>query len=71
MMRAVDLSLAVPLAIFVFTYLVFAIGNFPGLKLDRTGAALAGALLMVVTGSLSEAGALAAIDFHTLCCCSA
>jgi len=66
MMRAVDLSLAVPLAIFVFTYLVFAIGNFPGLKLDRTGAALAGALLMVVTGSLSEAGALAAIDFHTL-----
>ena len=66
MMRAVDLCLAVPLAIFVFTYLVFAIGNFPGLKLDRTGAALAGALLMVVTGSLSEAGALAAIDFHTL-----
>jgi len=66
MMRAVDLRLAVPLAIFVFTYLVFAIGNFPGLKLDRTGAALAGALLMVVTGSLSEAGALAAIDFHTL-----
>ncbi|MGZ3511940.1 MAG: SLC13 family permease [Candidatus Binataceae bacterium] len=66
MMRTVDLSLAVPLAIFVFTYLVFAIGNFPGLKLDRTGAALAGALLMVVTGSLSEAGALAAIDFHTL-----
>ncbi|MGZ6212603.1 MAG: SLC13 family permease [Candidatus Binataceae bacterium] len=65
-MRTVDLSLAVPLAIFVFTYLVFAIGNFPGLKLDRTGAALAGALLMVVTGSLSEAGALAAIDFHTL-----
>ena len=66
MMRAVDLNLAVPLAIFVFTYLVFAIGNFPGLKLDRTGAALAGALLMVVTGSLSEAGALGAIDFHTL-----
>jgi Na+/H+ antiporter NhaD/arsenite permease-like protein len=66
MMRAVDLSLAVPLAIFVFTYLVFAIGNFPGLKLDRTGAALTGALLMVVTGSLSEAGAQAAIDFHTL-----
>ena len=66
MMRAVELRLAVPLAIFAFTYLVFAIGNFPGLKLDRTGAALAGALLMVVTGSLSESGALAAIDFHTL-----
>src|ERR1700722_7681378 len=66
MMPAVELRLAVPLAIFAFTYFVFAVGNFPGLKLDRTGAALAGALLMVVTGSLSEAGALAAIDFHTL-----
>ena len=66
MMRAVELHFAVPLAIFAFTYLVFAIGNFPGLQLDRTGAALAGALLMVATGSLSESRALAAIDFHTL-----
>jgi Na+/H+ antiporter NhaD/arsenite permease-like protein len=66
MMRAMELRLAVPLAIFAFTYLVFAIGNFPGLKLDRTGAAMAGALLMVVTGSLSEAEAVAAIDLHTL-----
>jgi Na+/H+ antiporter NhaD/arsenite permease-like protein len=46
--------------------LVLAVGKFPGLKLDRTGAALAGGLLMVVTGSLSESQALAAIDFHTL-----
>jgi Na+/H+ antiporter NhaD/arsenite permease-like protein len=66
MMRAMELRLAVPLAIFAFTYLVFAIGNFPGLKLDRTGAAMAGALLMVVTGALSEAEAVAAIDLHTL-----
>ena len=66
MMPAVELRLAVPLAIFAFTYFVFAVGNFPGLKLDRTGAALAGALLMVVTGSLSESQALAAIDFHTI-----
>jgi Na+/H+ antiporter NhaD/arsenite permease-like protein len=66
MMPAVELRLAVPLAIFAFTYFVFAVGNFPGLKLDRTGAALAGALLMVVTGSLSESKALAAIDFHTI-----
>jgi Na+/H+ antiporter NhaD/arsenite permease-like protein len=65
-MPAVELRLAVPLTIFAFTYFVIAVGNFPGLKLDRTGAALAGALLMVITGSLSEASALAAIDFHTL-----
>ncbi|MGH7915316.1 MAG: anion transporter [Candidatus Binataceae bacterium] len=66
MMPAVELRLAVPFAIFAFTYFVFAVGNFPGLKLDRTGAALAGGLLMVVTGALSESEALAAIDFHTL-----
>jgi Na+/H+ antiporter NhaD/arsenite permease-like protein len=66
MMPAMELRLAAPLAIFGFTYLVFAIGNFPGLQLDRTGAALAGGLLMVVTGSLSESKALAAIDFHTI-----
>lgn len=58
--------LAVPLAIFAFTYFVIAVGNFPGLKLDRTGAALAGGLLMVLSGSLSEPEALASVDFHTL-----
>ncbi len=65
-MRAMELRLVMTLAIFAFTYLVLAVGKFPGLMLDRTGAALAGGLLMVVTGSLSESQALAAIDFHTL-----
>jgi Na+/H+ antiporter NhaD/arsenite permease-like protein len=65
-MPAMELRLVMTLAIFAFTYLVLAVGKFPGLKLDRTGAALAGGLLMVVTGSLSESQALAAIDFHTL-----
>ena len=66
MMRAVDLSLAVPLAIFVLTYSVIAIGKFPGLRLDRAGAAFAGAVAMVVSGALSEDAARAAIDFRTL-----
>jgi Na+/H+ antiporter NhaD/arsenite permease-like protein len=66
MMPAVEPRLALPLAIFAFTYLVFVIGKFPGLQLDRTGAALAGGLLMVLSGSLSEQQALAAIDFHTI-----
>jgi Na+/H+ antiporter NhaD/arsenite permease-like protein len=66
MMPAVEARLALPLAIFAFTYLVFVIGKFPGLQLDRTGAALAGGLLMVLSGSLSEQQALAAIDFHTI-----
>lgn len=66
MMPAVELRLALPLAIFAFTYFVVAIGNFPGLKLDRTGAALAGALLMVLSRSLSQHEALRAVDFPTL-----
>src|ERR1700730_7430389 len=66
MMPAVEARLALPLAIFAFTYLVFVIGTFPGLQLDRTGAALTGGLLMVLSGSLSERQALAAIDFHTI-----
>src|SRR6266436_6445350 len=70
MMPAVELRLAVPLAIFAFTYFVFAVGNFPGLKLDRTGAALAGAMLMVVTGSLSESQALAAFVINDVVCLS-
>ena len=33
--------------IFLASYVVFAIGKFPGLKVDRTGAAIIGAVAMV------------------------
>ena len=65
MMRAVDLSLAVPLAIFVFTYLVFG-----DRQLSRTQA---GPHRRRARGRPVDGGdgrsakpALAAIDFHTL-----
>ena len=47
--------------IFAATYLVIAMGRLPGLRLDRTGAALLGASLMVASGTLSleEAYAMA------------
>ena len=54
------------LIIFVATYLVVAVGRVPGLRLDRTGAALIGAALMVATGALAPADAYRAIDFDTL-----
>jgi Na+/H+ antiporter NhaD/arsenite permease-like protein len=54
------------LIIFVVTYLVVAVGRVPGLRLDRTGAALIGAALMVATGALAPAEAYRAIDFDTL-----
>src|SRR6185437_9293402 len=52
--------------IFAATYLVVAIGRLPFLRLDRAGAALLGAALMVATGSLSLDDAYKAIDFGTI-----
>jgi Na+/H+ antiporter NhaD/arsenite permease-like protein len=57
---------ALPLAIFALTYVVIGAGKLPWLRLDRTGAAMAGAVAMVVIGGLGERAAIAAIDFRTL-----
>jgi Na+/H+ antiporter NhaD/arsenite permease-like protein len=52
--------------IFSATYLFVAVGQLPKLRLDRTGAALLGASLMVASGVLSLQEAYRAIDFNTL-----
>ena len=52
--------------IFVATYAVIAIGRLPGSRLDRTGAALLGASLMVASGTLSLEEAYRAIDLDTI-----
>jgi Na+/H+ antiporter NhaD/arsenite permease-like protein len=52
--------------IFFGSYIVFAIGKFPGMKIDRPGAAIIGAVLMVAFGIVGAAEALASIDFATL-----
>ncbi|MGH7781646.1 MAG: SLC13 family permease [Candidatus Binataceae bacterium] len=57
---------AAALAIFALTYFVIAVGKLPFLRIDRTGAALAGALAMVAAGVLSESAAVNAVDFHTI-----
>jgi len=57
---------AAALVIFVLTYLVIAIGKFPWLRLDRAGAAFAGAVAMVLSGAISEDAARDAIDYRTL-----
>ncbi|HSY79195.1 MAG TPA: anion transporter [Verrucomicrobiae bacterium] len=54
------------LIIFALSYAVIALGEIPRLRIDRTGAALAGAVAMIVFGSLGEAAAVRAIDFHTI-----
>jgi hypothetical protein len=40
-------SLAAAYAVFVASYVVFAVGKFPGLKIDRPAAAIIGAVAMV------------------------
>jgi Na+/H+ antiporter NhaD/arsenite permease-like protein len=54
------------LVIFAATYAVIAIGRLPGFRLDRAGAALIGASLMVASGALSLEEAYRAIDFDTI-----
>ena len=57
---------AAAIAVFAVTYLVVAIGRLPGFQLDRAGAALVGASLMVAVGALPLEEAPKAIDFDTI-----
>ena len=52
--------------IFLLTYLVLAIGRLPGFRVDRTGAAIIGATLMIATNSISIQQAYGAIDYNTI-----
>ncbi len=54
------------LTIFILVYLAMAVGHLPGLHLDRTGAALVGAMLMISFGAISPAAAWAAVDYRTI-----
>ncbi len=52
--------------VFAVSYLVFALGKLPGMKIDRPGMAIIGAVLMVAFGVVSAQQALGSIDFATL-----
>jgi Na+/H+ antiporter NhaD/arsenite permease-like protein len=53
-------------AVFLASYLVFALGKFPGMRIDRPGAAIIGAVLMFALRVLGPADAMRYIDFGTL-----
>jgi len=53
-------------ATFIAVYVGMALGRWPGLKVDRTGIAVLGAILLYSTGVVTNAAVLAAIDFPTL-----
>jgi len=53
-------------AIFIGSYVVFALGKFPRMKIDRPGAAIIGGVLMVAFRIVGAPEALASIDFATI-----
>src|SRR5579859_7264502 len=61
-----DANILAAYVIFGASYLVFAIGKFPGLKIDRPGAAIIGAVAMIAFRVVRPSDALRFIDFSTL-----
>lgn len=61
-----DLPVLAAYIIFLASYLVFALGKFPGLKIDRPGAAIIGAVGMVAFRIVRPAETLRFIDFSTV-----
>jgi Na+/H+ antiporter NhaD/arsenite permease-like protein len=58
-----DARMVAAYTIFFGSYLVFALGKFPWMKIDRPGAAIIGAVLMVAFRIGGPREALIAIDF--------
>ncbi|MGU3576911.1 SLC13 family permease [Brucellaceae bacterium C25G] len=52
--------------VFLLVYLVMGLGKLPGFKVDRTGAAIIGALAMMAIGSISASAAWTSINYQTI-----
>ena len=52
--------------VFVAVYLSMLLGGIPGLQVDRAGAALLGAIVLLAGGAIDEKAALESIDVPTL-----
>lgn len=57
---------ALIIAIYICVYLSMLLGGIPGLKVDRTGAALLGAIILLAARCLTEQEAIQSIDVPTL-----
>src|SRR6266540_4696038 len=60
------LERTITFVIFAGSYLGLGFGRFPGFRVDRTGVAIIGGALMVLTGVLPWNDAVLAVDAHTL-----
>lgn len=58
---------AIIFVIFTVTYLGIAAGRIPGLKVNRVGIALLGAIAMMIFGGVTTADAVSYVNWPTLC----
>src|SRR5437763_15603957 len=65
-MAGSEWSGAIAVAAFVASYVGLGLGRVPPFRVDRTGVAIIGATLMVVSGALPWPDAVAAVDAPTL-----
>jgi len=65
-MDQIDLSRLIALVAFAGTYLGLALGRLPLFRVDRTGVAIIGGAVVMVSGVVSWDRAVAAVDAHTL-----
>jgi Na+/H+ antiporter NhaD/arsenite permease-like protein len=56
----------ITLFIFLMVYLAMGLGKLPGFKVDRTGAAMIGAMAMMAVGSIGAKAAWVAVDYRTI-----
>src|SRR5438876_2707397 len=61
-----DFAILGTYSVFLASYIVFALGKFPGMKIDRPGAAIIGAVLMFMTGAVRAENSLHLIHFGTI-----
>src|SRR5437868_15186787 len=65
-MAVSEVSRAIAVAAFVASYVGLALGRVPGFRIDRTGVAIIGAAVMVVSGAVPWPDAVASVDAPTL-----
>src|SRR4051812_32932393 len=61
-----DVRFIAGIIIFIASYVVFAAGKFPGMKIDRPGMAIIGAVLMVAFRIVDAEDALKAVNVATI-----
>src|SRR5712692_9454956 len=65
-MRESALEGTIALVVFAVSYVGLGLGRLPIVRVDRTGVAIIGGALMVLSGALSWNDAVLAVDAHTL-----